>query len=106
MSELEKKGFVDAAELGRLYRSSFGLQGRGLGGEGESLFRGGFSYSKACGSGQTDGRPVHPFVSLRRQGLILESNYENRKGGSGVDWRIMGRVDSMRCGLSPENLQG
>lgn len=30
----------------------------------------------------------------------------NRNGGLGVDWRIMGRVDSMRCGLSPERLQG
>lgn len=28
--------------------------------------------AKLCGSGQTDGRPVHPFafVSLRRQGFV------------------------------------
>lgn len=38
------------------------------------------------------------------KGLFLESR--NRNGGLGVDWRIMGRVDSMRCGLSPERLQG
>lgn len=66
---------MDSGELSRLYTSFYGLQlqlqGGGRGGRGIP-FPGGFPYSKACGSGQTDGRPVHPFafVSLRRQGFV------------------------------------
>lgn len=73
---------MDSGELDRLYRS-FWLAVAVAGGGGVGFpFRAVFPYS---GSGQTNGRPVHPFafVSLRRQGFVSREIET-------VDWEWIG----------------
>lgn len=103
---------MDSGELSRLYRSFYGLQlqlqGGGEGGEGNS-FSGMFPLQQSLRQRPDRRATCAPFrfrVTATSRVCFWSQIVRNRNGELGVDWRIMGRVDWMRCSLSPERLQG